>query len=408
MIAYLASINALQSVASLEKELPMDNNFDVVARKKYEGLLPRKWTNVMRLQRRILDLESRITNLESRLECAFPIDIEPMATTWLPGSNAKHTLQSHRAAITCLAFHPLYPSLASASEDCFIKIWDREVGVLKYTLRGHSRPVFGLDFGGPQGRTLLASGSGDLTIKLWDPNTDYANVRTLHGHDQPVTAVRFLTPTGTLLVSTGRDASIRIWDILTGYCVKHIDTGGEWIRDIAPSFDGVYIVAGGNDRTAMVWEASSGQPKASLPGHESYIECCAFAPALSHSNIAALAPSMASSLRGSTFIATGSRDKTIKLWNDRGILIKTLVGHDSWVRGLAFHPGGRYLITVGDDRTIRCWDLSQDARLVKTVDDSSEQFITCIRWGPKQIHRDRGICHVLGTGGADSCVRIWM
>lgn len=42
MIAYLASINALQTVASLEKELPMDNNFDVVARKKYEGLLPRK------------------------------------------------------------------------------------------------------------------------------------------------------------------------------------------------------------------------------------------------------------------------------------------------------------------------------------------------------------------------------
>lgn len=117
---------------------------------------------------------------------------------------------------------------------------------------------------------------------------------------------------GTLLESTGRDASIRIWDILTAYCVKHIDTGGEWIRGIATSFDGVYIVAGRNYRTAMVWEASSGQPKASLPGHESYIECCAFAPALSHSNIAALAPSMVLSLRGSTFIATGSRDKTIK------------------------------------------------------------------------------------------------
>lgn len=53
MVAYLASVNALQSVASLEKELQMDNNFDVVARKKYEGILPRKWTNVMRLQRRV-------------------------------------------------------------------------------------------------------------------------------------------------------------------------------------------------------------------------------------------------------------------------------------------------------------------------------------------------------------------
>ncbi|KAJ5642930.1 nuclear migration protein NudF [Penicillium longicatenatum] len=239
----------------------------------------------------ILDLESRITSLESKLESASPIDMEMTPTNWLPTSSAKHMLQSHRAAITCLAFHPLHPSVASASEDCFIKIWDREVGVLECTLKGHSRPVFGLDF-------------------------DYTNARTLHGHDQPVSAVRFLTPTGTLLVSTGRDASIRIWDVFTGYCVKRIDTGGEWIRDIAPSFDGVYLVAGGDDRTATIWEASSGQAKTSLPGHESYIECCAFAPALSHSNIAALAPLMVSSLRGSTFIATGSRDKTIKLWND--------------------------------------------------------------------------------------------
>jgi len=53
MIAYLASINALQSAEILEKELPVDNTFDVVARKKYEGLLARKWTNVMRLQRRV-------------------------------------------------------------------------------------------------------------------------------------------------------------------------------------------------------------------------------------------------------------------------------------------------------------------------------------------------------------------
>ncbi|KAJ6096945.1 nuclear migration protein NudF [Penicillium sp. IBT 16267x] len=185
MIAYVASINALQSVEILEKELPVNNSFDFVARKKYEGLLARKWTNVTRLQRRILDLESRITSLESKLECASPIDMDMTPTNCLPGSGAKHTLQSHRAAVTCLAFHPLYPSVASASEDCSIKIGDREVAVLEFTLKGHSRPVFGLDFGGPQGRTLLASGSGDLTIRLWDPNTDYANVRTLHGHNQP-------------------------------------------------------------------------------------------------------------------------------------------------------------------------------------------------------------------------------
>lgn len=53
MLAYLSSINASQTVAILKQELSFDNGFDDVTRKKYEGLLARKWTNVMRLQRKV-------------------------------------------------------------------------------------------------------------------------------------------------------------------------------------------------------------------------------------------------------------------------------------------------------------------------------------------------------------------
>lgn len=249
-----------------------------------------------------------------------------------------------------------------------------------------------------------------MTVRLWDPNQSYENIRTLRGHENTVSAVRFLTPTGCHLASASRDASIRIWDVLTGYCVKTIRTEGEWIRDVSPSFDGVYLVSGGNDRVATVWEAFTGNATASLPGHEGPVECCAFAPPASAANLAAIASSAALSPtpRSSAFIATGSRDKTIKLWNDRGTLIKTLFGHDNWVRGLAFHPGGRYLMSVGDDRTIRCWDLAQDAQPVKTIDESSHHFVSCIRWGPKRLQQELGVSYVLATGSADACVRIWM
>lgn len=426
MLAYLSSINASQTAAMLKEELSFDNGFDDVTRKKYEGLLARKWTNVMRLQRKvgpilycckiclglndwqILDLESRITSLESELECVPSIDYDITPTSWLPGSQPKHKLVSHRAPISRVAFHPVRPSIASASDDSTIKIWDWEIGALERTLKGHLLPVRGLDFGGPEGQTLLASCSSDLTVKLWDPNKGYANVRTLVGHEHSVSTVRFLTHNGCLLVSAGRDGSIRIWDVLTGYCVKTIYTEGQWIHDVSSSFDGVYLVSGGKNRTATVWEASSGHAKTELPGHVNDIECCAFAPPASFEYMAAIVPTAALSLRSSAFIATGSRDKTIKLWNDRGNLIKTLVGHDNWVRGLAFHPGGRYLVSVGDDRTIRCWDLSRDAELVKTIDEPSNHFVSCIQWGPKQLHRDQGISYVLATGSADACVRVWM
>jgi platelet-activating factor acetylhydrolase IB subunit alpha len=82
------------------------------------------------------------------------------------------------------------------------------------------------------------------------------------------------------------------------------------------------------------------------------------------------------------FVATGSRDKTIKLWDARGTLLKTLVGHDNWVRGLLFHPGGKYLLSCGDDKTIRCWDLMQEGKCVKTVEDAHGHFVNAMRWAP--------------------------
>jgi platelet-activating factor acetylhydrolase IB subunit alpha len=247
-----------------------------------------------------------------------------------------------------------------------------------------------IDFGGPKGRTLLASCSTDLTIKLWDPSNDYANIRTLFGHDHSVSALRFLSPSGNLLVSASRDASLRIWDVSTGYCVKTIRGHSDWVRDVSPSFDGQYLVSGGNDRTAIICDALSGDIKATLIGHENAIECCAFAPPASYGHLATLAgrKKAPQASRSAEYVATGARDKSIRIWDVQGALIKTLIGHDNWVRGLVFHPGGKYLISVGDDKTLRCWDLSQEGKLVKTLAGAHERFVSCIRWAPGIVDDD--------------------
>lgn len=265
---------------------------------------------------------------------------------------------------------------------------------MERTVKGHTKAVLDVDFGGPRGGTLLASCSSDLTIKLWDPSDDYKNIRTLPGHDHSVSAIRFIPSgaagspsSGNLLVSASRDKTLRIWDVTTGYCVKTIRGHADWVRDVAPSFDGRWLVSAGTDQTARLWDASTGEAKCTFVGHEHYIECVCIAPPVAYSNLASLAglkkaPPLSSSAE---FIATGARDKTIKLWDGRGTLIKTLVGHDNWVRGLVFHPGGKYLLSVSDDKTIRCWDLTQEGRCVKTVEDSHGHFVSCIRWAPNVI-----------------------
>jgi platelet-activating factor acetylhydrolase IB subunit alpha len=61
----------------------------------------------------------------------------------------------------------------------------------------------------------------------------------------------------------------------------------------------------------------------------------------------------------SDYVASGSRDKTIKIWETRnGRCVLTLSGHDNWVTDLVFHPNGKFLLSTSDDKSIRIWDLS--------------------------------------------------
>jgi COMPASS component SWD3 len=58
-------------------------------------------------------------------------------------------------------------------------------------------------------------------------------------------------------------------------------------------------------------------------------------------------------------LASGSDDKTIKLWDvATGQEVRTLKGHTDWVRSVAFSPDGKLLASGSDDGTIKLWDIS--------------------------------------------------
>lgn len=397
IIAYLNATGFTRTADSLREEVSIpETSFDDTTAKKYEGLLEKKWTSVVRLQKKIMELETRNGQLQHELDNATPSSLAARKnhdpTTWLPRAPAKHTLLSHRLPVTCVGFHPLFSTVASGSEDCTIKIWDYELGELERTLKSHTKAVLDVDFGGPRGNTLLASCSSDLTIKLWDPADEYKNIRTLPGHDHSVSSVRFIpsgaagAPTsGNLLASASRDKTIRIWDVTTGYCLRTLSGHGEWVRALSPSLDGRWLLSTSSDQTARMWDLS--QPDANCMKQsfqsEHVVECCAVAPTAAYPHLSTMAglkkPPLASN--SAEFLASGGRDKLIKLFSSNGVCIKTLTGHDNWVRALIFHPGGKYLLSASDDKTIRCWDLAQDGKCVRTI-EAADHFISCMRWAP--------------------------
>jgi transcription initiation factor TFIID subunit 5 len=71
-----------------------------------------------------------------------------------------------QAGATALAFSPDGQSLAAGSDDGTISIWDIGSARSQATLSGHSAPVYCLDWS-HGGGTVLASGGGDCTVRLW-------------------------------------------------------------------------------------------------------------------------------------------------------------------------------------------------------------------------------------------------
>ncbi len=108
-----------------------------------------------------------------------------------------HTLTGHTYSINSIAFSPDGHLLASGSDDKNIKLWDPQTGKPLQTLTGHTDTIRSVAFS-PDGH-LLASGCYDNTIRLWDPQTGKP-LQTLTDHTSPINSVAF-SPDGHLLAS---------------------------------------------------------------------------------------------------------------------------------------------------------------------------------------------------------------
>ncbi|MDB6109960.1 MAG: repeat, subgroup, partial [Pedosphaera sp.] len=129
---------------------------------------------------------------------------------------------AHARQIPTLALNPEGNILASGSRDSTIRLWDLRTGGLRDTLIGHTEDVMSVRFS-PDG-SLLASASYDHTVRLWAVTSGKC-LRIFQGHTNRVFNVAF-SPDGKQLASVG-DATFRFWDVSNGSSLRMVSFGGK-------------------------------------------------------------------------------------------------------------------------------------------------------------------------------------
>ncbi|MGK7900273.1 MAG: trypsin-like peptidase domain-containing protein [Hormoscilla sp.] len=227
--------------------------------------------------------------------------------------------------------------------------------------------------------------SGDNQTVYPSP-TNYVLANTLTGHSRLVYSVA-ISPDGQLLASGSRDDTIKIWNLGSGRLLRTLTGHSDWVRSVAISPDGQLLASGSDDNTIKIWNLGSGRLLRTLTGHSSYVLSVAISP-------------------DGQLLASGSRDKTIKIWNlGSGRLLRTLTGHSDLVRSVAFSPDGQLLASGSDDKTIKIWNLGS-GRLLRTLTGHSDQVWSAAFSPDGQTIVSGGGCGWNGCN-KDYDIRIW-
>ncbi|KAJ3129010.1 U3 snoRNP protein [Nowakowskiella sp. JEL0407] len=411
--------------------------------------------------------------------CEIACGLEDGTTTvWNPETGVPlRKLIGHTGSVLCLSFSPYeWWRLLSGSSDNDVKIWDAGSGKCLRTLTGHNSPVTHLEFmasvkessminlSQPKTAHTVATASTDGELRIWNIQKGEC-MHVVQAHTGPVTGVIILPVSLECWILTAGDEGVsKLWKLEkdqtenvihddeieldsdeddetevteTCQCVHVFSKHYRGITDIALSMDGRRILTGSADHTAKLWDLESVRlavSKRASPGITpvTHPEKAINTNPVVKLNAPAAKPSIpveddghndwilfhsiqdvAVKNKTPSLFVTGSMDNTAKVWDAFEMkLIANLKGHSGWVRCAGFSPHDPLLVVTGSaDSTAGVWVLpdrsagdaesgtSQKATCIQVLSGHGGH-ITCLDFSPVNALR-------VATGGMDGTIRVW-
>ena len=269
------------------------------------------------------------------------------------------------------------PKILCASSDSTIHVYGVAYGKVFPPLEGHTDRVISLAVSNPffsyeeenfhgDGhnfrkterrkilKTLVASGSRDEILKVWDLDTGKCIV-SIHAHDSPIwtVAIAVRKDSSVVVASGAADGTLRTWNGKTGKKMLSFKSSTQKILCtfiVNPVSDSPFLLSGGSDKCVHIWDLSSGKHIRALEGHEDEVTSISAGNYPGLPSLMPLLPdkkkdrSLVSSASTDSLgesststhgliIVSGSRDMSVRVWHlNTGVLLFELFGH----RGCVF------------------------------------------------------------------------
>ena len=260
--------------------------------------------------------------------------------------------------------------LLTGFQDGTIGVWDFGTGQFLYSIKGHAGSVNAIVVTS-DGRYAI-SASGDSTVKVWNLQT-YQLVDSFEKHTESVNAVA-VTSNGQRGISGDSDGTIKVWNLKTAellYSLQHQtwslennsrsrfqDGHTDFVNALAITRDGGRLVSGSRDRTIKLWNLETGSRHLvySLEGHAGSVESVALT-------------------LDKHLIVSGSADRTVKLWEiESGRLLHSLEGHLKGVNVVTVSGDGRFIISGSNEGVVKVWEV-ESRRLIHSLEGHSDSVL---------------------------------
>jgi WD40 repeat protein/uncharacterized caspase-like protein len=261
-----------------------------------------------------------------------------------------HNLEGHTDRVESAIFSSDGNKVVTASRDETAKLWNVATGKLLHSLEGHTRTVSSAIFSSDGNKVVTAS--WDRTARLWDVATGKL-LNNLEGHISFVSSAVFSSD-GKRVVTASDDKTAKIWDVVTGRLSTSLEGHTTYVNQANFSLDGKKIVTveSSEVNSAKIWDAAANR-LLFVARHKDYIFSANFSP-------------------DSKMIVTASDDKTAKIWNvTTGELHADLVAHKFGVIKAIFSLDGKRVITASSDKTVKIWDVETGNLLIDMVGHKS-------------------------------------